>query len=68
LYVTGLEAEKSMEARNKQVNFNYIMLNHNSVADSQVVVTEKELRDYYDKNKKTTGRKKFGLLNTLLFL
>jgi peptidyl-prolyl cis-trans isomerase D len=51
LYVTSEEAKNSLEARNKQVSFDYIALNHNSVADSQVVVTEKELMDYYEKNK-----------------
>ncbi len=51
LYVTGEEAQNSLTARNKQFNFDYILLNNSSVADSQVVVTEKDLRAYYDAHK-----------------
>jgi len=50
LYVTSLEAEKSLQEKNKIVNFDFIMLNHSSVADSQVVVTDKDLKDYYNSN------------------
>ncbi len=67
LYVTGLEAEKSMEARNKQVTFNYIVLNHNSVADSQVVVSEKELRDYYNRNKENYKQEKLRRIEYVIF-
>ena len=48
LYVTTEEAQNSLAARNKQINLDYIWLNHNSVADSQVVVTDKDLRSYYN--------------------
>ncbi len=51
LYTTKQEAENSVKGRNKKVNFDYLMLNYNTVADSQVVVTDKDLRDYYNKNK-----------------
>ena len=50
LYITTHEVEKSLQERNKKVNFDYIMLSHSSVADSQVVVADKDLRDYYNKN------------------
>ena len=61
LYVTTEEAQNSLAARNKQINLDYIWLNHNSVADSQVVVTDKDLRSYYnahqeDYNQETTRR------------
>ncbi|HZH71285.1 MAG TPA: SurA N-terminal domain-containing protein [Mariniphaga sp.] len=67
LYVTGLEAEKSMEARNKQINFDYIMLNQNSVADSQVVVTDKELNDYYNNNKDNYRQEKMRRIEYVAF-
>ncbi len=67
IYVTGLEAEKSMEARNKQVNFDYIMLNNNSVADSQVVVTDKELEDYYDNNQEAYNQEKLRRIEYVAF-
>lgn len=67
LYVTGHEAERSMEARNKQVSFNYIMLSNNTVADSQVVVTDKELRDYYNNNKEDYQQEKVRTIEYVSF-
>src|SRR5690606_28649903 len=67
LYVTELEAEKSTEARNRQVNFDYIMLNHNSVADSQVVVTDKDLKDYYNRNKDTYKQERVRRIEYISF-
>lgn len=67
IYVTGLEAEKSMEARNKQVSFDYIMLNHNSVADSQVVVTDKDLKDYYNNNQDAYKQEKQRTIEYVTF-
>ena len=48
LYVTGEDAQKSIAAKNKKVNFDYIALNFNSVADSLVTVTESDLKAYFD--------------------
>ncbi|NQU54459.1 MAG: SurA N-terminal domain-containing protein [Bacteroidetes bacterium] len=48
LYVTGDEAHKSVVAKSKKVNFDYVSLSHSSIADSQVVVTEKDLKAYFD--------------------
>ena len=48
LYVTNQEAQQVLQAKNKQVNFDYVMLNLNSVADSQVVVSENDMRNYYN--------------------
>ncbi len=67
LYVTDLEAQRSMEARNKQVNFNYIVLNNNTVADSQVVVTDKELRDYYNNNEDKYQQEKVRTIEYVSF-
>ncbi|MDX1283394.1 MAG: peptidylprolyl isomerase, partial [Draconibacterium sp.] len=48
LYVTGEEAQTSMTAGTQQVNFDYVMLSHSSVSDSLVVLTEKDLKGYYN--------------------
>ncbi len=48
LYVTGVEAQKSMLAKTKKVNFDYIALNYNSVSDSTVTVADKDLKAYFD--------------------
>ncbi len=67
IYVTGMEAEKSMEARNRQVNFDYIMLTHNSVADSQVVVTDQELREYYNNHQQAYEQEKLRRIEYVTF-
>ncbi len=58
LYVTSNEAQNSMQARSTQVNFDYIPLSYNSVADSQVVVNETDLRNYYDNHKEDYDQEK----------
>lgn len=51
LFVTTTEAQESLSKSNSQINFDYIALNHNTVSDSSVTVTEKDLKDYYNANK-----------------
>ena len=53
LYTTTAEAKASLEAKNHQVNIQYIQLPFSSMPDSAVSVTEKELKDYYNKNKES---------------
>lgn len=43
------------------------MLNHNSVADSQVVVTENDLTDYYNRNKETYKQEKTRRIEYISF-
>lgn len=50
LYVTNDEAQKSIEAKGKKINFDYIALNHSTISDSAVSVTEKDLKAYYNAN------------------
>lgn len=51
LYVTGEEAQQSITAANKRINFDYIALSHSSVADSLVKVTDGDLKSYYNEHK-----------------
>lgn len=48
LYVTGEEAQKSVEAKSTKINFDYVALNYASVSDSLVTVTESDLKAYFD--------------------
>ena len=50
LYVTTAEATESLDAKNHQVNVQYLQLPYSSMPDSAVSVTDKELRDYYNKH------------------
>jgi len=48
LYVTSQEAENSLQAAAKTVNFDYVNLPFTSISDDEVTVTDKDLRDYYN--------------------
>nr|WP_319511457.1 peptidylprolyl isomerase [uncultured Draconibacterium sp.] len=48
MYITNEQAQASATAGSKSVNFDYIALPHNTVADEDVTVTDKDLRDYYN--------------------
>lgn len=51
LYVTSQEAKESLEAKNQNVNFQYVVLNYSSVPDADVKVSDSELKDYYTAHK-----------------
>ncbi len=51
LYVTTEEAQKSLAAKSKKVNFDYIALPYSSVPDSLITVSEKELKTYFESHK-----------------
>ncbi len=50
LYVTNDEAKKSLEAKNKSANFQYVMLNYSTVTDAAVTVSDSELKEYFNKH------------------
>src|SRR5690606_29049234 len=51
IYVTSLEANEEYSQRNKLANFEYILLDYQSVPDSEVTLTEQDYQAYYDENK-----------------
>jgi len=51
LYVTSDEAKKSLEAKNKNANFQYVVLNYSTIADASVTLSDSELKEYYNKHK-----------------
>jgi peptidyl-prolyl cis-trans isomerase D len=67
LFVTTSEAEESMTAGSKQVNFDYIALNHSSVADSTLKITESDLKSYYNENKEEFKQEKIRELEYITF-
>lgn len=50
MYVTDLQANQSVENRNKKVDFSFIVKRYSSINDSLVQVTESEIKDYYNNN------------------
>lgn len=51
IYVTSLEANEAYSQRNKLANFEYILLDYQSLADSAITITEKDYQAYYNENK-----------------
>ncbi len=50
LYVPSKEAERHFQFTNRNASIEYIALQHSSVADSEIEITDRDLRDYYSKN------------------
>ena len=67
LYVTNDEAQYSLEGRNRNMNFEYIAMNYNSVADADIAFTDKELRDYYAANKNEFKEEKSRTIEYIVF-
>jgi peptidyl-prolyl cis-trans isomerase D len=51
LYVNSLEAKDDYEAKNKLANFQYAVLNYQTIADSKVTLTDADYSSYYDEHK-----------------
>src|SRR5690606_1084704 len=45
------EANEAYSQRNKLANFEYILLDYQSVADGDVTITEQDYKEYYNENK-----------------
>ena len=67
LFVTTAEAKESLVSGNKTINFDFIALNHNTVADSAVSVTVKDLKDYYNANKNDFKQEKIREIEYITF-
>jgi peptidyl-prolyl cis-trans isomerase D len=67
LFVTTTEAQQSLTDASKQINFDYIALNLNTVADSAVKVNESDLRAYYNGHKKDFKQEKSRDIDYITF-
>jgi peptidyl-prolyl cis-trans isomerase D len=67
LYVTGEEAQQSLTTKGKKVNFDYVALNHNTVSDSLVTVTDKDLKDYFNANQETYKQEKIRKIEYITY-
>ena len=50
LFATSYQAKKEAEAKNLKVDFDYVGVKYNTVNDSTISYTEKDLQAYYNKN------------------
>jgi len=67
MFVTTAEAQESLVDGSKQINFDYIALNHNTVADSAVKVAESDLKTYYNAHKDEFKQEKVRDLDYVTF-
>jgi len=67
LYVTGEEANTSVIAKNKNVNFDYITLSLNTIQDSAVTVTDRDLKTYFDAHKDDYKQEKLRKIEYITF-
>lgn len=51
VYVTSLEALEDFSQRNKLANFDYVLLDYDDVADTDVTITDNDYREFYNENK-----------------
>jgi len=51
LYINSLDAKDGYEAKNKLVNFKYVVLNYASIPDNKVSVTDGDYSEYFDAHK-----------------
>ncbi|MBO4778147.1 MAG: SurA N-terminal domain-containing protein [Bacteroidales bacterium] len=47
IYTTNLEAEELANTKNNQFNINFVQIPYETIADSTITVTDKEVADYY---------------------
>ncbi len=67
LYITTQAAQQSAELKSKKVNFDYVALNMNTVPDSVVTVSDKDLRAYFDKHKDNYKQEKLRSIEYITF-
>ncbi len=53
LYVTGKQVEYESMVNSRSVDFSFVMKPFSSLADSAVTISQKEVQDYYNKNKES---------------
>ncbi|MFN3917316.1 MAG: peptidylprolyl isomerase [Flavobacteriales bacterium] len=51
LYVNKYEAQRDYLEKNEKVSFNFLFKRYSEIEDSTVVITEEDLRKYYNKHK-----------------
>jgi peptidyl-prolyl cis-trans isomerase D len=67
LYVTSDEAKKSLEGKNKNANFQYVVLNYSTVADADVKLSDSELKEYFNNHKDEYKQEKTRKIEYITF-
>lgn len=67
LYVTSEEAKQSLQAKNKNASFQYVVLNYSTIADAAVTVADSDLKDYYNQHKDEYKQEKTRKIEYITF-
>jgi peptidyl-prolyl cis-trans isomerase D len=67
LYVTNVQVKRDTEAKNNQVDFDYIALAYNTVSDSVISINQDELLAYYKENIDKYQQKESRTVNYVTF-
>lgn len=67
LYVTSNEAQDALNAKNKNVNIEFVSLPYASVADSAVSVSDSDLKSYYNDHKENYKQDQTRSIDYLVF-
>lgn len=51
MYATTAQAKMEADAKNKEVDFNFVAVRYSSISDSLIKVTPSEIKSYYNKHK-----------------
>ncbi len=51
MYITKSQAETSYKERNYTVDFNYVSKKYSEVSDSSIVISDSDIKNYYNKHK-----------------
>jgi peptidyl-prolyl cis-trans isomerase D len=67
LYITSDEAKESLEAKNKNANFQYVVLNYTTIPDAEASVSDSELKAYFDQHKEEFKQEKTRTIEYVTF-
>ena len=67
LYVTSEEVKQSLQAKNKNANFQYVVLNYSTIADAEVTVSDSDLKEYYNQHKDEYKQEKTRKIEYITF-
>jgi peptidyl-prolyl cis-trans isomerase D len=67
LYSTSIQAKKEAEAKNLKVDFDYVDVKYNSVSDSLISFTQKDLLAYYEENIESYKQEESREINYVTF-
>jgi len=67
LFITSAQAKSETQAKNLKVDFDYVAVKYNTVGDSLISYTDKDLKAYYNKNIEDYKQEEMREINYVTF-